>query len=834
MGYTAFQDCAHRGNAYSRDTSTTAAGSAHNHHIPSSAFRPAKDDSLGGAAHDGRIMLRAFRVRQAMHALAMNVILILAIAVASFATFSAALAQDRAGTSPSGEPVITASAPGLVRPNDMNTGGLLLPSKTDGYFVEAPRLSSDVDIDISGPIARVKVTQRFTNPTDGWVEGVYVFPLPEDSAVDTLKMRVGDRLIEGVIKPREEARQIYEQAKNEGRKASLLEQQRENVFTNEVANIGPGETVIVQIEYQQTVKQDGGTFSLRYPMVVAPRYSPQPIIQTVDFSKGQSGFGVTDPVPDREKLDAPVLDPRENAKINPVTLTVRLAAGFPIGTVEIPFHEMMSREQDGSIRILTLKNDSVPADRDFELIWKPKGDAPTAALFRENVDGQEYILAFVTPPAIAPGDLPKKNREAIFVIDNSGSMAGESMTQAKLALEDALKRLSPADLFNIVRFDDTQEKLFDAAAPADGEHIAVALNFVRGLEAEGGTEMLPALTMALADRNAGDTQHVRQVVFITDGAIGNEQQLFDAIAQNRGRSRVFTVGIGSAPNSFFMTRAAELGRGTSTHIGSLEQVKERMGAFFEKLENPVMTGLSAQSGRQGLGNGAKLSEVSPDPLPDLYLGEPVVLAAKASDAKGELAISGDYAGQPWQVTMDLAQATEGSGIGKLWARRKIASLEAQRSWGSEMEQINSEIEKIALEHHLVSSRTSLVAVDVKVSRPQGEDLNSAKIPLNLPSGWDAAKWFDDPAGESVPSPAPMQKAQADTQRFAMIAAEPDRAKAVAAATARKQQLTLPQTATAADRHIVIGLLLMLIALVWLRLRNRPARELFAPSGSGRP
>jgi len=745
------------------------------------------------------------QVRRAALHLAINLVAIFAIALVSFGVFSAAgnaLAQTVESNA-----AMAVQPASFVRPNDMNTGSLLLPSKKDGQYVEAPRISSDVDIRINGPVARVSVMQRFVNPSDGWVEGIYVFPLPEDSAVDTLKMRIGDRLIEGVVKAREEARQIYEQAKSEGKKAALLEQQRDNLFTNAVANIGPGETIVVNIEYQQTVRQDtdarGGYFQLRFPMVVAPRYSPEPIIQTVDFSNGQSGFGVTDPVPDREVIDAPVLDPRENAKINPVTLTVHLAAGFPIGEVDSPFHELISREQDDKTRILTLKNDSIPADRDFELNWRSKGAAPNAALFYEEVAGKNYILAFVTPPEIDLGKLPKKDREVVFVIDNSGSMAGESMDQAKQALDEALSRLKPSDKFNIVRFDDTHEVLFRSAVSPDQENIAIARHFVSRLEADGGTEMLPALKAALVDQNRDDTDRVRQVVFITDGAIGNEQQLFDAINSGKGRSRVFTVGIGSAPNSYFMSRAAEIGRGTFTHIGSLDQVKTRMNSFFEKLENPVMTGLSVR------GVGATLFEASPDPLPDLYKGEPIVVAAMADKMSGTLQLEGDFAGQPWQVNMDLAMATKGDGIGKLWARRKIASLEANGVYRSDYETVNSQVEQVALAHHLVSSQTSLVAVDVKVTRPSGEEVTSTKIPLNLPAGWDADKWFDD-----AEAPLGPQKAMLDSKRkqaFALVAAAPTREAAAEIARANRQALILPQGATLADRNIMFGLLLMLLA-----------------------
>ena len=759
--------------------------------------------------------------------LLINMVAFVSILVASFATWNTAFAQ----TSPTLVPVPQNSGSfevaGLVRPNDMNSGGLLFPSKRPGYYVEAPRLASDVKIDISGPIARIVVTQRFENPSESWVEGIYVFPLPDDSAVDALKMQIGARFIEGIIKPREEARRIFEEAKREGRKASLLEQQRPNIFTNTVANIGPGETIVVQIEYQQTVKQSAGLFSLRFPMVVAPRYNPKPVVMSVNFknnSDDKSGWGVVDPVADRDKITPPVLDPKENAKINPVTLSVNLAAGFPLGQVKSSYHKMNIVEDNNATRTLTLQNESVPADRDFELTWKASGTAPNAALFSETINGKDYILAFVTPPTTKPENLPKKDREAIFIIDNSGSMAGESMVQAKLALANALTRLTPKDTFNIVRFDDTYELVFPSAVPADRENIGHALRFVQNLQAEGGTEMLPALQAALIDHNSSDTKRIRQVIFITDGAIGNEQQLFDTIASGRGRSRVFTVGIGSAPNTFFMTRAAEIGRGTFAHIATLSEVSERMSAFFEKLENPILTALSANV------TGGNLTNVSPDPLPDLYLGEPVVLAGVMDNATGELTISGDFAGQPWAINMNLANATKGKGIAKLWARRKIASLEASRSYGANIDLVDRLIETTAMNHHLVSRLTSLVAVDVSKSRPDDQKLTSKEMPTNLPNGWEFEKVF----GKSN-DPAAMQKTRAfrktSYKRVAQLVAPAPNPQMAALAAKSTRAVILPQTATPAERNIILGAMLLLlasfltiIASMWGRVGNLARRN----------
>ena len=621
----------------------------------------------------------------------------------------------------------------FVTPGDMNTGALLLQSEQG--FVEAPRLDTDVVIDINGTIARTVVTQRFENPGDTWLEGIYVFPLPEQAAVDALRMQIGDRVIEGEIKGRDEAKALYEAAKDAGQKASLVEQERPNIFTNSVANIGPHESVVIRIEYQETVKQDAGVFSLRFPLVVAPRYNPKPNgVSLVDFG----GKPPLDPVPDRDRITAPVLDPDKHAKINPVSIQVTLNAGFALGDIDSAYHEVALKRTGGDTAVLALADGSVPADKDFALTWRPKvAAAPQTALFHEIVNGEHYFLAMVTPPTLdaAPKVLP---RELIFVIDNSGSMAGASIVQAKQSLLFALERLGPDDMFNVIRFDDTMEMVFDDAVPATSENLAIAKHFVTRLDAEGGTEMLPALKAALKDAKPDDTARLRQVVFLTDGAIGNEAQLFAEIAANKGRSRLFTVGIGSAPNSYFMRRAAELGRGSFTHIGAEAEVLERMRGLFAKLEKPVMVGLKAE-----WPDGTAV-EAWPDPLPDLYAGEPVVLSAKASSPGGTLRLDGMFDGKPWSTTVKLAEATEGAGVGKLWARAKIAALESKRFTESGVLDFDKAIEAVALQHHLVSSQTSLVAIDSAKSRPDGEVVTTTKLPLNLPDGWVYDKVFGRP------------------------------------------------------------------------------------------
>jgi Ca-activated chloride channel family protein len=697
-------------------------------------------------------------------------------------------------------PVWSAESPvTIASPSEAHSGALLL--KTGDGYTEATRLGIDVDVTVSGPTARARVTQIFRNESKDWVEATYVYPLPEGGAVDTLKMVVGDRVVVGNIKERQQARVIYEQAKRSGRKAALTEQQRPNIFTNAVANIGPGETVLVQIEYQEPVHQSGNDYSLRVPLVIGPRYNPALIAQSVDFRPDGSGWGAirTDPVPDRDRIAQPVLDPAKSPPVNPTSITVRLQAGFALGEVVSHHHAVKVDSPDAATRIVTLAGGPVPADRDFELTWTPAAaKAPSVGLFREHVGDADYLLAFVTPPAEQAASKPLP-REVVFVIDNSGSMGGTSIVQAKASLNYALLRLQPGDRFNVIRFDDTMDVLFGASVPADAEHIRQATAFVDALQARGGTEMVPAMRAALTDK-LGEIGMVRQVVFLTDGAIGNEQQLFETMTAMRGRSRVFMVGIGSAPNTYLMTRAAELGRGAFTHIGSVEQVEERMRGLFAKLENPTVTGLSATF------TGAS-ADITPAIIPDLYRDEPLVLAAKLDRLTGSLQIKGRIGDRAWSVTLPLQNAAEGKGLSKLWANRKIGDAEVARTLREmTVDDADKTILTLALKHQIVTRLTSLVAVDKTPSRPAGEPLKPSELPVNLPAGWD----FDELFGER-PQPTQLRERRADARGPA-----PARQMSVAAVNA----VRLPKTATPAELHMLAGLVLLLLSLILFMFNRR--------------
>jgi Ca-activated chloride channel homolog len=701
-----------------------------------------------------------------------------------------------------------------MKPGDAKSGTLMFKAVDEGQYVQAPLLGTDIDVTVSGPTARTRVTQHFYNPTSGWVEGVYVYPLPENSAVDTLKMVIGDRIVVGEIKERQEAKRVYEQAKAEGKKAALMEQERPNLFTNSVANIGPGEQIVVQIEYQQTIPQSGSRFSLRVPLVVAPRYNPRPVVQTVEFD-GKGFAQASDPVPDRDRIQPPVADPREVPPLNPVTLTVHLDAGFPLGEVKSHFHTVKTEVVSDDVQVIRIDG-AVPADKDFELTWEPKpGKAPAAGLFHERLGDADYLLAFVTPPVLEQQQAPRP-RETIFVIDNSGSMAGTSIAQAKASLAYGLKQLTPADRFNIVRFDDTLELLFPQAVPADMEHIGRARQFVAHLEANGGTEMVPAMRAALSDDRSADADSIRQVVFLTDGAIGNEQQLFETIATGLGRSRVFMVGIGSAPNSYLMSHAAEIGRGSFTHIGSGDQVEARMRELFNKLQKPAVTDLAVKFSESG-------ADVTPKVLPDLYAGETLTIAAKLASATGSVEIRGMIGDRPWTVKLPLSGAGEGKGLSKLWARAKIADAEVAVTLGRiQQPEADRRILSLALEHSLLTRLTSLVAVDKTPSRPADVHLTRADLPLNLPSGWDFDKVFGKPG---IPAEMPgdghdhapatgEQHADATEAAYVQQIAALNTPTSATLQSGRQAVTTvkLPQTATDARLVILLGLLTLLANL----------------------
>ncbi len=624
--------------------------------------------------------------------------------------------------------------------------GQLLLTDRNGQLHSAVTQRSRVDLSISGMVAVVRLKQVFRNATEEWVEGVYAFPLPDRSAVRFMEMQLGERRIVGEIREREAARASYQAARKAGKKASLVEQQRPNLFTTRVANVAPGEEVSVELEYVQPVDYREGQFSLRLPTTITPRYMPG---VSGDASRSLTvmpahGWAVpTDEVP-----DAAAISPLQHAQPgsaaqphNPLEVFIELDAGMPLAGVEAPYHQtVLSRS--GEVYSLRLAGGETEMDRDFVLHWRPvAASAPAGALFVEQVDGQYYGLLMLVPPALTPASAAPP-RELVFVIDTSGSMGGVSIRQARASLARSLQFLRAEDHFNIIEFNSDYRKLFRRAQPASAHNLQLAAEFTRHLDASGGTEMLPVLRAALtpgADVDELRAQPpLRQVVFITDGAVGNEEALFTEIVERLGATRLFTVGIGSAPNSWFMRKAADYGRGSYTHIGDAAEVDSMMSALFRHLASPLAMDIEVRW--------PDAAEAWPQFTPDLYAGEPLLQLVKLGSQLPAvpLAISGRLGMSDWQTSLQWP-ANEGSaaieahpGVASLWARKKIEQLLAQKHLGEDTQTIRDKVLPVALRHQLLSPYTSFVAVEEVVARPSAAHWTACPCPI-------AGHWANHPS-----------------------------------------------------------------------------------------
>jgi Ca-activated chloride channel family protein len=600
-------------------------------------------------------------------------------------------------------------------------GGLFLGPSADRR--PAPVLASEAVIDVAGLVARVEIRQSFAHRGHAPVEGVYLFPLPEDAAVDTLELRIGSRRVLGEIREREEARAAYRRARAEGRQAGLVSRERPNLFSLSVANIPPGETVHVHIGYFQQAGYRDGRFTLGLPLTVTPRFLP---------SSPSAGSADAEAAPaSPEVRDGPY---RRAGAGEGLGLSIRLRGGLDIADVEFGGASMTALPPgaDGAVEYVPARG-RVPMDRDFRMSWAPRlGLRPEAAVFRERFGADEYALVMLVPPAAA--DVVAPDREVILVVDTSGSMAGDSIRQARAAVARAIERLRPGDRFNLIEFDSTARAFFPGAVPANDAYRRIALDHVRSLGADGGTEMAPAIELALTGADAG---RLRQVVFVTDGAVGHEEALFALIRARLGESRLFTVGIGHAPNGHFMSQAARWGRGTHVRIANLAEVGTRMDRLLVMLERPALTDIAVEF--------PDLDDVEiwPRRVPDLYAGEPVLIAARLPwrpDAPPpRLQLEGRSGDGHWLRQLSLPVGEDAPGVASLWARAKIAGLERRMLEGGEPERVRSEVVAVALEHGLVSRYTSLVAVDAESAPGPGPTTTARRIPLIAPAGADGIR-----------------------------------------------------------------------------------------------
>jgi Ca-activated chloride channel homolog len=627
---------------------------------------------------------------------------------------------------------------GALTPSRVGEGCLLYRSPLSGRYETIPLVHTDVALDVRGLVAAATVTQQYVNSTNEPIEAVYVFPLPHDAAVYDMEIRIGNRVIRSVIREREEAKRTYEAAKSEGKRAALVEEERPNIFTASVANLMPGDHVDVRLRYVEPLRWEESRVRLVFPMVVGPRY----ITGTEAVGHEGTGWAAdSDAVPDASRITPPVRNP-ETRSGHDISLAVDLDAGFEFGAIKSISHEIAVRRlADGRQHIELASGTTIP-NKDFVLeVHQAESAQPKTALFLSPAgdSGETHFLLPAFPPTVQP--TKRVPVEMLYLIDISGSMAGTSIQQAREALLQALDRLTPVDRFGIVAFNNSFYEFAAQPLTASPENVAAARHYVQGLEAGGGTEMLPALLQLM--RKPETSGYVRHIILLTDGDLGNEEQIFAALRHDLGNARLYTVAIGSAPNFFLATKMAQFGRGSFTHIADISEIREQMGKLLETIESPVLTDVRLSF------EGVELAEVYPQRLPDLFLRQPLLIFGRISRGRrGTVHLTARAGDQPYEASFAFDASTESfhPGITTLWARQRVEDLMDLWRTSEEDARVNVRASVIAhaIRYRLVTRFTSLVAVEEVVANVGGESRTVA-VPTELPAGMQLDKVFGAPA-----------------------------------------------------------------------------------------
>ena len=588
---------------------------------------------------------------------------------------------------------------------------------TSGGQPLVPLEHTHIDATLVGPVGRVFVQQRYTNPFDEVIEAVYVFPLPENSAVDGMRMVIGERVIEGVVRDKETARQMYEEAKSQGKVAALLEQERPNVFTQSVANIAPGMDINVDIRYVQDLTYDDGGYEFVFPMVVGPRYIP-------------------DERPLAERVDVPVFG-KGSRPGHDISLSLRADAGLPIASFEVPTHEVKGSIDKKGILNLSLKDKDELPNRDFVLRYQVAGENPEVAVLSETLGDQGYFTMIVQPPEAEVNKL-LNTRQMVFVVDVSGSMAGVPLSLSKEAMNTALSRLRPVDTFNIITFASGTKQLFPHARPANRNNIEHGLAFIDKMDAAGGTEMLEGIAAAVeAPIEAGMS---RAIVFMTDGYIGNEDEVLERVGKAvdgadalQAKIRVFGFGVGASTNRYLIEGLAKEGDGSATFALTREDPALAVDSIYRVIDHPIFTDVELDFGELSVDT----ASLYPKHIPDLMVSRPLVVHGQySSPGEGEIKLKAQ--GQSGEIEMTIpvkleAGSTHEGLMGSLWARSAVASLQREMLYSADYEGLKSEIIALGVEHGIVTQFTSFIAID-EASEVEGGGSAIRKVdqPTGLP------------------------------------------------------------------------------------------------------
>jgi Ca-activated chloride channel family protein len=593
-----------------------------------------------------------------------------------------------------------------------------------------PLKHTDVKAEISGFISRVTVTQEFENPFTEKIEAVYTFPLPQDAAVDDMTMNVGERIVRGKIMRREEARAVYEAAKTNGQVASLLDQERPNIFTQSVANILPGEQVKITLSYVETLKYTNGAYEFVFPMVVGPRYIPGSAT-----GARAGGFAPnTDRVP-----DASLITPQPAAAGmragHDVSLDVTLDAGLPIDALSSKTHEVDIERPDNRRARVRLQNGAEIPNKDFILRYDVAGKKlEDALLTHRSSQGGFFTLILQPPERVTAEDVMPK--ELVFVLDTSGSMSGFPIEKAKETMKLALDNLYPSDTFNLITFAGDTNILFPEPVAATKENLSKAQAFLDSRQGGGGTEMMKAIKAALDPSDAQG--HVRIVCFMTDGYVGNDMEIISEV-QKHTNARVFAFGIGSSVNRFLLDNMAKHGRGEVEYVALNDDGSAAARRFHERVRSPLLTDISIDWA------GLPVADVYPKRLPDLFGAKPVILTGRFTAAGSGVAhLKGMMSGHPFtrDIAVDFPESEKSHDVlATLWARTRVDDLLSQDFDGAQRAQMKPELKEtitqLGLEYRLMTQFTSFVAVEEMIVTDGGVP-RRVDVPVEVPEGVNRA------------------------------------------------------------------------------------------------
>ncbi len=615
---------------------------------------------------------------------------------------------------------------------------------------------TDVAAEVTGFVSSVTVTQEFENPFSEPVEAVYVFPLPDDAAVDEMTLAAGPRVLRATIQKREDARRQYEEAKHQGRRAALLDQERPNIFTQSVANLLPGEVVKVTLHYVAPLRYDDGVYTLNFPMVVGPRYVPGS-----PLAGEPQGTG-TQPDTDRV-LDASRISPPAERTGRDIAVSVRLDAGSAILNLASVSHRLWAERLSPRQAVVALDSTDRIPNKDFILRWRVSGPEKRAALLATGGRGGTFAL-LVTPES-ADASQAIAARELVFVLDTSCSMTGAPLAAEKRAVRSALEQLNPDDTFRVIDFADSASSLHATSLANTPANVKRALAYLDALPASGGTNQLAGIRAALSP--PAERERLRLVLFLTDGFIGNDAEVLSATERELGAARLFAFGVGTSVNHSLLARLAEVGRGFYQYVRPDEDPEPAIERFVRRIERPLLTDVEVDWG------GLAVAEVLPNKVPDLFDAQPLALIGKVREpGHGIVTVRGRQAGRPVELKLEvtLPEAPGGApGLPAVWARARIEQLD-RLQYGGDRGDVIRQITSLGLEHHLVTAYTSLVAVEeTPVTAAGGQ--RTVVVPTEVPDLTEGVDGKDEGFGGigSNQRPAPqllgMNKRKASTINF---------------------------------------------------------------------